>query len=159
PFPGWFGALEKRHLADRTFAEVRRGLVALSSLYVRRGERLEGGAALEGEGKRAAFALFYAPLHVLVVRAIVRCLGAGRAAARPVVDLGCGTGASGAAWAIEAGRSCRIDGVERSGWAAGEAAWNYRVLGIHGQVRRADLVRAELPGEGGGVLAAYTANE
>ena len=158
-FPGWFAALETRHLADRTFAEVRRGLVALSSLYVRRGRRLETGGALEGEGKRAAFALFYAPLHFLVVRGIVRALGAASPAPSRIVDLGCGTGTSGAAWAIEAGVGCRVDGVERSGWAAEESIWNYRVLDVAGRVRRGDLGRAELPGARAGVLAAYTVNE
>src|SRR5258706_15663669 len=118
-FPGWFAALETRHLADRTFAEVRRGLVALSSLYVRRGRRLETGGALEGEGKRAAFALFYAPLHFLVVRGIVRALGAASPAPSRIVDLGCGTGASGAAWAIEAGAGRRGGGAGRGGGGAG----------------------------------------
>ena len=50
--------LEARHLSELTFAEVRRGLQALSSLYVERRERLADGAALDGAGKRAAFALY-----------------------------------------------------------------------------------------------------
>ena len=32
PFPAWFTALEARHLSRLTFAEVRRGLQALSAL-------------------------------------------------------------------------------------------------------------------------------
>jgi len=51
PFPGWFAALERRHLADLTFQEVRRSLQALSSLYVERRGRLGSGAALEA-GRR-----------------------------------------------------------------------------------------------------------
>ena len=76
PFAAWMDALEKRHLKDLTFPEVRRALQALSSLYVERRDRLGQGSALEGAGKRAAFALFYGPLHFLLVRAIVRALGA-----------------------------------------------------------------------------------
>ena len=78
PFTAWLEALEKRHLGGLTFPEVRRALQALSSLYVERRDRLATGAALEGAGKRAAFALFYGPLHFLLVREIVRALGAAR---------------------------------------------------------------------------------
>jgi len=67
-------ALEARHLADLTFPEVSRALRALSSAYVERRQRLAEGAALAGAGKRAAFALFYGPLHYLLIREIVRAL-------------------------------------------------------------------------------------
>src|SRR5258705_12172164 len=103
-----------------TFAEVRKGLQALSSLYVERRQKIAGGAALEGAGKRAAFALYYGPAHFLLVRAIVRALGA-TSGLRTVLDLGCGTGAAGAAWALETGAA--VDGVERCGWAGGETRW------------------------------------
>jgi len=96
-------ALERRHLSQLGFAEVRRALQALSSLYVERRGRLASGAALESEGKRAAFALFYGPLHFLVVRGMVRALGASSPPPGRIVDLGCGSGAAGAAWALEAG--------------------------------------------------------
>src|SRR5919197_2916834 len=95
----WLAALEERHLANLTRSELTRALRALSSAYVERRRRLAEGAALEGAGKRAAFALFYGPLHYLLVRAIVRALpeaAAGKAAT--LVDLGSGTGAAGAAW-------------------------------------------------------------
>src|SRR5512135_1759049 len=88
----WLAALEARHLADLRFAEVSRALRALSSAYVERRGRLAEGAALEGAGKRAAFALFYGPLHFLLVREVVRALGASDPAPARVVDLGCGTG-------------------------------------------------------------------
>jgi len=159
PFPGWFEALESRHLSRLTIAEVRRGLQALSALYVDRGRRLGAGAALEGAGKRAAFALFYTPLHFLLVRSVVRHLGGTGAEPRSVLDLGCGTGAAGAAWAIEAGGGCRISGVERSGWAVAEALWNYRALGLRGAALRGDLSKTPLPGRGSGIIVAYTVNE
>src|ERR1700681_2096063 len=113
-------ALETRHLADLTFPEVSRALRALSSAYVERRERLGEGAALAGAGKRAAFALFYGPLHYLVVREIVRALpGATVNATTPahtLVDLGCGTGAAGAAWATADDRPPRLLGIDRHPW-------------------------------------------
>jgi SAM-dependent methyltransferase len=158
-FRAWFAALESRQLSRLTFAEVRRGLQALSALYVERPRGLVAGTALEGAGKRAAFALFYAPLHFLLVREIVRALRAAVPPPRVIADLGCGTGAAGAAWADEAGPGCRVAGVERSGWAVEEARWNYHVLGVRGQAVRGDIGRAAMPGRGGGIVAAFTVNE
>ncbi len=150
PFPAWFAALEARHLSELTFAEVRRSLQALSSLYVERRGRISSGAALDGAGKRAAFALFYGPLHFLTVRGIVRALGAARPAPSSLHDLGCGTGAAGAAWACEAageGTSAapvRVEGLDRSAWAVQEARWTYRALGVHGSAARGELGKARL---------------
>src|SRR5690349_24627769 len=95
----WVAALEGRHLADLRFSEVSRALRALSSAYVERRRKLAEGAALAGAGKRAAFALFYGPIHYLLVREIVRVLSVSSLEASTIVDLGCGTGAAGAAWA------------------------------------------------------------
>ena len=159
PFPAWVEALEARHTKELTFAEVRRALQALSSLYVRRGERLAEGEALGTAGKRAAFALFYAPLHFLTVRGIVRALDAATPAPRAILDLGCGTGVAGAAWAIEAGPRVTVAGVERSGWAAAEARFTFSRLGLRGEARRGDLLREALPGKGGGVVCAFVVNE
>jgi hypothetical protein len=158
PFPGFFAALEERHLAERSFAEVRRGLQALSSLYVERRDRLATGAALDGTGKRAAFALFYGPLHFLTLREIVRALDARRLRWPLLLDLGCGTGAAGAAWALELPRA-ELLGVERNGWAAGEARFTHARLGLRGRIVRGELSRFEPPARCGGVLLAYTVNE
>lgn len=158
-FRAWFAALESRQLSRLTFTEVRRGLQALSSLYVERPRGLAAGTALDGAGKRAAFALFYAPLHFLLVREIVRMLGAAVPAPRVIADLGCGTGAAGAAWATQAAGGCQVTGVERSGWAVDEARWNYRLLGVRGRAIRGDVGRAVLPGPRGGIVAAFTVNE
>lgn len=158
-FRAWFAALESRQLSRLTFAEVRRGLQALSSLYVERPRGLAAGTALDGAGKRAAFALFYAPLHFLLAREIVRALGAAVPAPRVIADLGCGTGTAGAAWATQAAVGCQVTGVERSGWAVDEARWNYRLLGVRGRAIRGDVGRAVLPGRRGGIVAAFTVNE
>jgi SAM-dependent methyltransferase len=152
-------ALEARHLADLTFPEVARALRALSSAYVERRSRIGEGGALAGAGKRAAFALFYGPLHYLLVREIVRALpGATRGLTR-IVDLGCGTGAAGAAWARALTPAPRILGVDRHPWALAEATRAYHDLGVQGRAIQSDLGRVELPKERCGLLAAYSLNE
>src|SRR5262249_54036029 len=84
----WLSALETRHFSELTFQEVARALRALSATYVERRDRIRSGATLAGAGKRAAFALFYGPLHYLLVREIVRAL-ADSTIAPTLVDLGC----------------------------------------------------------------------
>jgi hypothetical protein len=154
----WLLALERRHLAELSFPEVRRALQALSSLYVERRGRLAAGSALDGRGKRAAFALFYGPLHFLAVREIVRGLGAATPPPSRILDLGCGTGVGGAAWSLEAGGAPRVLGLDTSGWAVAEARWTLGQLGLDGSARRERLAGGPLrPGEA--ALAAYTVNE
>lgn len=156
---GWLAALEGRHLADLTVPEVTRALRALSSCYVERRVRLASGGALDSRGKRAAFALFYAPLHFLVTRAIVRALKPDAARINNVVDLGCGTGAAGAAWAFEA-ENARVSGTDRHAWAVHEANWTYRELGLRGRAVQRDATRfAVRQHEGTGILLAYLVNE
>jgi hypothetical protein len=160
PFPTYFAALETRQRSSLSFPEIRRALVALSSLYVERRERIRGGAALDGAGKRAAFALYYGPLHFLLVREIVEALGPALGVPRHLLDLGCGTGTSGAAWALAGGGApARVDGVDSSGWAVSEARWTLRQLGLRGDVVRGDAGRAALPRPPAGVIAAFTVNE
>ncbi len=158
PFPAWFAALERRHLEDLEFREVRKALQALSSLYVERRGRLGSGAALDSAGKRAAFALFYGPLHFLIVRSIVRELKA--IPPRVIVDLGCGTGVAGAAWALEGAPAASVDGIDVSGWATAEATWNYARLGVRGKARRGDATRTVFDRDRAhAVIAAFTINE
>ena len=159
PVAAWLGALEARHLSDLRPAEVGRALRALSSAYVERRDRLPKGAALDGAGKRAAFALFYGPLHFLVVRAVVRALGAAASPLDLIADLGCGTGVAGAAWALECVPHARVFGIERHPWAADEARWTCRALGLDAEVRCGDLLRVRVPARASALVAAYTANE
>ena len=158
-FAAWLSALETRHLANLRHVEVARALRALSSAYVERRERLARGAALDGAGKRAAFALFYGPFHFLLVRAIVRALGAASGPISVVADLGCGTGVAGASWALECAPRPRVLGIERHPWAADEARWTCRALGIDADIRCADLSRVRLPARASAVVAAFTVNE
>ena len=158
PFPAWFAALEERQRKVLTFPEIRRALQALSSIYVERRGKLSSGAVFDGAGKRAAFALFYGPLHFLLVREIVRALGAASPRPSTILDLGCGTGASGAAWALEAGGRTELHGIDRSGWALGEARWTAARLGLKARFSSGDLVGAPLPAAGA-VLLAFAVNE
>jgi hypothetical protein len=154
----WLHDAETRHLADLTFAEVSRALRALSSTYVERRGTLAKGSALSGAGKRAAFALFYAPLHFLLIKHIVSQMPAARALHGAIVDLGCGTGAAGAAWSISCDRPLEVVGVDRHPWAVDEARRTYRAFGVRARVRVDDLARVELPARSS-VLAAFTVNE
>ena len=159
PFERWIADLERRHLAELSFPEVRKGLQALSSLYVERRLRIGAGAAFDGAGKRAAFALFFGPLHFLVVREIVAAVGAVSPPPARVFDLGCGTGVAGAAWALSCGGVPEVSGIERSGWAAGEARATYMALGVRGRAASGDLLRERLPGTGAGVVLGWVVNE
>ena len=153
----WLDALERRHLSDLTAPEVARALRALSSCYVERRAKLTDGAALDSRGKRAAFALFYGPLHFFVVRRLAALVAPDDALTR-IVDLGCGTGAAGAAWALHADASVR--GSDRNPWAVAEANRTYHDLGVDGRAVRADVSRVlTRPAPRTGILLAYVVNE
>lgn len=157
----WFDALQERHLASLEWAEVTRALRALSSAYVQRRGKLDAGAALDGRGKRAAFALFYGPLHFSAVAHIIERLRATDADgwhASTVIDAGCGTGAAGAAFALGASEQPAVLGVDVHPWAVAEAAWTYRFFGLHGRATRGDLARLRVPPRTA-IVAAYALNE
>jgi hypothetical protein len=167
----WIEALEHRHLANLTVSEVSRALRALSSCYVERREKLASGGPLSSAGKRAAFALFYGPQHFVIVQKIVTALGAslGEPEKVPltVIDLGCGTGAAGAAFALTAGVPA-IQGFDRHPWAIDEAGWTYRQFHLRGRAAHKDIASERVLGDAvdgrrsrgaRAVLAAYAANE
>lgn len=158
-FTSWLAALEARHLADFRIAEVTRALRALSSAYVERRQKLAAGAALDSAGKRAAFALFYGPLHFLTISRILESLELSGPAPGEVVDLGCGTGVGGAAWALCAAGTPRITGIDRHPWAVDESRWAYRHFGLRGNARIGDLRRLPPLSATSSVIAAYTLNE
>lgn len=159
----WIAGLEAKHFAELTFPEVSRSLRALSSTYVERRQKLAEGAALAGAGKRAAFALFYGPLHHLLVSHIAGALPGATDHLSTIVDLGCGTGASGAAWARACahvgGKPPSLVGIDRHPWAVGEAAETYRAFGLAARVRQGDVATATLPKGPAAFLAAFTLNE
>ncbi len=155
----WAAGLEARHLADLRETEVARALRALSSAYVERRGRLPRGVALDGAGKRAAFALYYGPLHLLLARHVASRLGMAPAAPGTVLDLGCGTGVVGAAVAMACGDGFPVQGLDRHPWAVAEAQITYRALGVDGRARVADVRRIEWKRRPAIVVAAYVLNE
>ena len=136
----WLQAEEAAHCPPLDRTELRKGIQALSDLYVARrsGGRLSQRAA-EGPAKRAAFATFFAPLHFFTCWAVLqRVATPGGLAGGKVVDLGCGTGAVGAAVARFGGADSVL-GIDRTGWSLGAAARTWQHLDVVGRGRRASL--------------------
>lgn len=159
---GWLAAAEQRYAADLRVPEITRALRALSSAYVERrerGDRHHVHGALDTAGKRAAFALYYAPLHFIAVTHAVSALGAAQPEPGVVIDLGCGTGAAGAAWAVAAKSAPAVHGIDRHPWAVAEARWTLSRFGLNGQVKQGDVDRFRGFRKGDCVVAAYTLNE
>jgi SAM-dependent methyltransferase len=167
-FTRWISDLERRHLCDLTLSEVARALRALSSTYVERRARLSGRGAFDTAGKRAAYALYYAPRRFLTVAHVLERLGASRMPMR-IVDLGCGTGAAGAAWAVHAGTVTSVLGVDLHAWAIDETRATYRAFGLNGDTHRVSVTAAARAGREGrtrgeaarpaGIVLSYVANE
>lgn len=165
----WVADLEARHLRALTRTEAARALRALSSTYVERRGRLAGRGAFDSAGKRAAYALYYGPRRLLLLRAILSEL-APASPIRTVYDLGCGTGAAGAAWATSGLPRASIKASDRHPWAVQETRSTLAALALHGEVRQADLDRqAHAPpragrtpapvGLGEAIVLSYVVNE
>jgi SAM-dependent methyltransferase len=157
-FDAWLQALEARHFERLRFAEIVRALRALSSVYVERRSRLATRGTLDSAGKRAAFALYYGPLHFLLVHAILHELHDAVRAAGRLLDLGCGTGAAGAAWASAAPALTSVAGIDVHPWAVSETAATWRHFGIDADARRGHLTRHRWP-RADAIVAAFTVNE
>jgi hypothetical protein len=156
----YLDALLARHLKDLKFGEVARALRALSAGYVEKRE--EGGLlrALDGRGKRAAFALYYGATHFLAAQSLIRDLGLRFPGGRStIVDLGCGTGVCGAAWAVESGGSPQVIGADRSSFALHEARWTYRMLRVNGETRDSIAQTLASLRRPDGVAIGWTLNE
>ena len=144
-FDAWLTAAVARHSPPLTSSEVRRGIQALSSIYVEsRGAGRIAERSLQGAAKRAAFATYYTALHFASVHAIARGGALRSDRVRRVLDLGCGTGAAGAAvacaLAADSGDGApQVLGIDRSGWALGQARHTYRAFGLRARTRRSDL--------------------
>jgi protein-L-isoaspartate O-methyltransferase len=150
-------ALASRHLADLRVAEVTRALRALSSAYVERRHKVASGATLDSAGKRAAFALYYGPMHFIATQHVVRQLDLDPSP--HLLDVGCGSGAVGAAWALAGDGSSTITGIDRHPWAVEEARRTYRDLNVNGSARIGDVTRMSTPRPQSAVIAAYLLNE
>jgi len=158
-FQAFLQQLEDRHLADLRFSEVTRALRALSSAYVERRESaLADHKALDGAGKRAAFALYYGPLHFLLVDHIVKEIGASFSPGT-VVDLGCGTGVAGAAIAAGTTPPLSVLGFDTHPWTLEEAKFTYKSFGLRFDVRRAHAAKTRFPADTSVIVAAFVVNE
>lgn len=176
----FYADLEKRHFANLTFSEVTRALRALSSAYVERRESaLADHRALDGAGKRAAFALYYGPIHFELIRAITERLTGNPSASAPgatadkkglpppihtlkpglVIDLGCGTGVAGAAVATMTTPKSRVIGIDTHPWTLEEARFTYKALGLNAEVRRGSAGRTRIPENATFVVGAFVVNE
>ena len=169
----WVDALQARQRGNLTNAEFLKAVRALSARYVERRAELPARSPIDSAGKRAAFAAFYAPLHFVVAREIVRAEtrdlkvpGSISKVPGSIIDLGCGTGVASAALALEQDRPPDIIGVDANSWALTEASWNWRQLGLTGRTERGDMVNAieqllrrrrELAGAT--IVAAWSVNE
>jgi SAM-dependent methyltransferase len=155
----WLASLEARHLGQLQLREVTRALRALSSAYVERRHTIAHGGALNSAGKRAAFALFYAPLHFLATQHVVKELQAHIPPPHTILDLGSGTGAAGAAWASAAGGTSHVVGIDQHPWAVAETRWTYRHFKLRAQARRGDVSRLPSLRGGDAIIASYVLNE
>src|SRR5205085_7670870 len=104
------------------------------------------------------FAMYFGPLHFLLVREIIRALDARVPSGMTLVDLGCGTGVAGAAWATSALLTSKVIGIDRHPWVLGECKCTYRELGVQGATKSADVATVKLP-QRTAVIAAFTINE
>ena len=157
-FDDWVDGLRRRHTEALTFPEIRKGVVALSRIYVEERNRM-GGNVFAGAGKRAAFACFYSPLHYLLVHEIVTALGAHEPPPSRIVDLGCGLLPAGAAWARAAGGRSEIVGVDQSAWALAEARRaSVRWVSTPAS-SKSGFDEAPLPKRGEALVAAFAVNE
>jgi hypothetical protein len=163
----WLRALIVRHTSGFTRPEFLKAVRALSSRYVETRAALPSRSPLDSAGKRAAFAGFYAPLHYLTTAAIVRECATTKDLSR-IVDLGCGTGVAGAAWAGALPAPPTISGVDQSAWALDEMRWNCQQLGLPCRTHRASLVHSlereivnarRSPMAGAGLVCGWSINE
>src|SRR6188474_2387600 len=116
----WIDRVIERHTQSMTRPEFLKAVRALSARYVEQRATLRDRSPLDSAGKRAAFAGFYAPLHFVTVRQIIQTTGLGRRDVETIMDLGCGTGVGGAAWALAYDPPARVVGVDLNTWVLDE---------------------------------------
>lgn len=151
----WTRALHDEWAADLRFSELRKGAQALSDVYVHRRERGKlARRAVDGRGKRAAFACYYGVVHALLVAEL--CGPGGPLALQSpldVVDLGCGSGAVGVGLAVGGVPVQRVEGIDLVQDNLALARWSYRWWGLRSRVRRGRLPRVLPSGRSGELLA------
>jgi len=145
----WLAGVVER-AAPLTFREIRRGVQALSERYVARRDPAE---ALGSPAKRAAFASYFAALHLATAYGAARALGEGAlGGVARVVDLGAGSGAAGAGVALALRGAPEILALDRSGFALAEARRMAAAFGLRCETQRT-LLPARVPKLAAGDLA------
>lgn len=158
-FERWVESSFERWLRELTWSEIARALGALSNDYVHRRNRVEAGDILAGRGKRAAFALYYAPRHYVLVRALLQELDPEPHPLPSVVDLGCGLGVAGAAWAAHLTPRPSLLGADLNAWALGEARTAARALELDARFVHSPVERLRWPTTPAAIAATFTVNE
>src|SRR5439155_513947 len=97
--------------------------------------------------------------HYLLIREIIRALPGAVEDVQTLVDLGCGTGASSAAWASSCERAPIIIAIDRHPWAVAEAVKTYQTFGLSARVRRGDIARVVRSKTSASFLGSFTLNE
>lgn len=145
-FDRWLEQNLERYQQTLTFTEIRKGVQALAELYSHQPPPEDlASRIIDGQGKRAALATYYAALHFLTAYHAREMVGIGEGApVRRVIDLGSGSGAAGAAVAAGLAAPPRLLALDRSGWALDETRETWRAFGLSGQVQRVELP-AHLP--------------
>jgi len=160
-FEAWLSARTAKAESELSFREIRKGVQAVQADYLGRLKGTRGARVMEGRGKRAAFATFYAAIHHLTVYGWLQSEPLGVLPRfRTLHDLGCGTGAVGAAVARCLDPRPELQGVDKNPWAVSEARDCYRHFGLSGGARRGTLPGG-LPriGEGDLIVAGWSVNE
>ena len=164
----WMGALLQRHVEPLGRPAFLKAVRALSARYVERRDLLPTRSAVDSAGKRAAFAAFFAPRHFAAVQAAVALNRMNAWPVETIVDLGCGTGAAGAAWATILPGPVLLKGIDVNPWCVSEANWTWRTIGLEGHARRGDIVKTcarmlrmsrRTPLNGTAIVLAWAVNE
>ena len=154
PVEAWTAALQQRWAATLRFQELRRGAQALSDVYVHTRDRGPlARRAVDGRGKRAAFACYYGVIHALLVASL--CGPDGPLLLPGPVrfrDLGCGSGALGAGLAAAGVSLKSVEGVDLVKSNLELARWSYQWWGLRARVRVGRLPGAVGKGSPGELL-------
>ena len=135
-FTRWLASLEARHLADFRSPRSRGRFGHCPPRMSNAARNLRPAPPSIPPGKRAAFALFYGPLHLLTIGHIVRCARRQTRLRHPISS----TLAAVQVSAAPRGRSARAASLESPAsiatrWAVEESRRTYRELGLRGQAR------------------------
>ena len=130
----WVTAAVDRHTRTLERPEFLKAVRALSARYVERRRDLARRSPIDSAGKRAAFAGFFAPLHLFTALAALETIAI--PPRRRILDLGAGTGVVGAACAIAGIHDPQVLAVDQDAWSLTEARWNFKQLGVSGRTRR-----------------------